>query len=318
MPVMAWAGGSGQLRVYRVNRRPLAVPSLFDEADPLAAPDQSWAHLLAIVGSVTTQVTGKPPRQRRWSLGNVVLTEHDGEEVLLAILGFTRSEESSDLKFNEAERRWTASSGAQQVGEVVPVIVEPQGRLLGVLDRPDFGRIRVGQVLSSMLQGADDFRISNDESISADRSVVEWSVELVERRDAFYTWVKQTPVVRTVTMKLRPPNPDSPEALREAMDAIRRRRADYELTRWSTNHPEGLSNLADDPEVGVHAEAAHNAWGSITADGRTETGTKTKYSSATSHARAPLGELADTAAGLLDQMAKSLRAFRQRWLGEGE
>jgi hypothetical protein len=305
VPPAVWVGLDAEMRMYRVNRRPLEK-TLFSGEDGLS--EDPTIHLTTVLEHV--DVVERPQggdERRRWALGRFVGHEVAGREVLVGTFGYERISRGRSSKFVDGE--WVTEPGPREDSDVVPVVYDTETRLLGVIVRRGFGPKAVADVLTTMLRRAE----VRARGVSSDR---EWSVEPVERPEAFYEWVDQTPRVTRLTMAVRLPNPDAREMVDQLMDELKARNAAVQEKTLLASPGGALRGLDHDPEVRQYAAAAEESFGTIHGEGYTAENTKTVYSPSRGQARVGVGPLLGVGAGLAEQLAGALGRFAAKWRQE--
>lgn len=300
----SWVGRDAELRMYRLNRRSPVEQSLFGEPDGWDDQD-AFDHFWHILSSAEPVVRSYQGNERLWALGDVSRQETPAGEFVIGTLGFERLGSERDSTYDEVRRTWVTSAEERHISEVVPIIVDAETRLVGVVAHREFRPNTVSVVLTRILRDA--------EERARQYSATRWSVEPVESSQALYDWLARTPRVMVLTLVLRLPNPDAPESLDALMRALDEKAARERQEKWKAATDQGLTNLQHDEEVALHAEAARLSWGSVRAAGVDGAGRRTTYDTQRAQARTSVGVLADLGAGLVEQLVQAMEGFRDAW-----
>lgn len=304
--VSPWVGLDAELMMFRVNRRPMEQRTLFDATAASRRDTEAVEHLWQVLGQVQTIATEAGGRTRKWRLGDVDRQPLEAGDMVWGTFGFERDGVASGAEYDEEARSWTATREERHIADVVPFIFDGETRLLGVVKRPEFRPNRVAWVLTRMLREAED-RLEPPSSI-------QWTVEPVVNQQAFYDWLRETPVVLSLTMEVRLHNHDIEEEMEELEERLTAKGAKQRTTRYSAQDPsEGLQGLAQDQEVQAHLAEGALGFGSVRGSGRTGAGAKSTFDERRSTARQPVGELVDYGIELYEQLRSGIRGFRQGW-----
>lgn len=227
----AWfARRHGAFYVFRVNRRPLAEVSLFEQR-----PDSVLDHFHRMLAPAYQVVTGRG-HKRGWKVGRA----HSGDEgVLVGKLGwYPLGKKVQEPDWSEEEQDWV-SLDRPASGGVLPFGFDGESRLLTVLLDAESRPSSVAMALEKILQD------NEDESLQ--RST-DWAVEPVLDAREFVEWLHSLDVVQWIKFEARMPNPEPMDQFRRLHDRLSRHDATKITETISSEKERGLVDVEKDQE----------------------------------------------------------------------
>jgi hypothetical protein len=239
--------------LYRVNRRPLARPTLGGGEQPESVMD----HILEVLHFGKRVITGRPGHQREWILGNRNILRD--LSAFTGQIGWQRAGEEQTSRYVPETQEWQDELETTERGARAPFAFDSNTRIWGVLKHPSFGEKTVANVLQTMLREGEEER---------EWPSTEWSVEpLLDERD-FISWLHSVESVTSITLVAEMPNPDGLEEFGPVWEELEARRARLITMKMvAANEEEGLQSLEEDERVRGNLKMGTQGFGHVEARG---------------------------------------------------
>lgn len=303
-----FSGRELDVLVYKVNRRPLYVDTLFAEVYRERQPEDSLRHLQEnILEHDPTTVSGTAYK-RTWQIGNVRADLTRG--FLTGRLGWRREGEAVAADWDAERRAWVDRVVPGDHSAVAPFAFIRDGRYLGVLRHPAFDEKTVAQVLAQLLNAAEQQR---------EEPTTDWDVEPVGDKEEFYAWLARTDLVTSVEFVFKRPNPDAEPEFVELFERLNFLRAEQIREVVSTrDYREGLNKeaLRIEPATRAFIAAAMVAYGYLVGRGLRR-GRKVKYDQRSKVARERVADVGVSWEDATSQVLAAVQRAGRRKQGDG-
>jgi len=185
-----WFSGKDlEVLVYKINRRPLGDPMLFEP------PRDFLAHVTQVMSGDLVAKSGRS-FQREWRIGN--LSRSDG--VITGMLGWSRSGETLSNIYEAHTKTWRDTVVPNDVAAVAPFTVLADSRYFGVLRHTSFDEKTVAKVFAELLNRGEG---------ALPAPTTAWSVDPVGDRQHFDEWLRSVDRVDEMKFIFKRPNPDA-------------------------------------------------------------------------------------------------------------
>lgn len=249
--VPTFAGRSGRLLLFRVNRRPLEGDNLFADS---GIPGDVFDHFLRVFVPGYVVVTGRG-HQRTWRAGGL---EEDREaRVVTGRLGWEPRREDVVPAWSENDLDWSSSRPSPQGGRLLPFGFDGDSRLLTVLRDSKTPPSTLAEVFQRILR--------DNEMKRLDRST-KWSVEPVLDRQDFLSWLRDLDVVTEVSFTAKLPNPE-PGAFEDVIERLKLRHATSLTETLRSDRETGLHNVEEDPVFRTGLALGEKSFATVTGAG---------------------------------------------------
>lgn len=292
--------------LYKINRRPLGGPTLFEDLYREAMPPSALRHVFDNLTQVPSVAESGRRYKRLWQVGNVEVNDED--TLVIGRLGWARSGTTLGTYYDPKTRVWVDREVPDDVSAVAPFALIAEGRFLGVLRHPSFTPEVVAQVFRDLL---------NDAERQIQSPTTEWDVEPVGDESEFFDWLGHVDQVNSVEFVFKRPNPDAEDAFAELYERQRQLRADeLRETIKTSNMDAGLDKqaLREDTVSRMFLAAAMAAYGYVIAHGR-RAGRDTSFDQRSRVARERTENVGpsweDAARAVLDATLRGRRRRRQ-------
>jgi hypothetical protein len=258
-PRAPWfAGRRGTVLLYRVNRRPLARPTLGGGEQPESFMD----HVMEVLLFGHKVVTGHGERQHEWVLGNRFTVP--GETALIGQVGWERDVEEQTSRYDQETQEWRDELEVTGQSAHAPFALDGTTRVLGVLKHPSFNEKTIANVFQMLLREGENSR---------EWPSTEWSVEpILDERD-FFAWLDSVQSVTSLTMVAKLPNPDGLEEFGPVWQEMQARKARLNSKKLvAADDNEGLQGLQEDASLRGNLAMGRQGFGYVLATGRQSNG----------------------------------------------
>ncbi len=298
-PETPWfAGRSGSLLVYRVNRRPHYSDTLF----PTKMPDDVFEHFVRVLAPGYEVVTGRA-NQRVWRVGG--LRVNDEDRTITGKLGWQPKEEEVVSEWSEEEMDWLSQKAVPKERKLMPFGFDGESRLLSVLSDGPSAPATIAAVFEKILR-------NNEKEL--DEPTTDWSVEPVLDRRDFLSWLKSTDVVVSVSFTAKLPNPEPTPDFEALWERLNRTHATQHTETMRSGREEGLIEVEEDPDFSQAIAMGQEGFATLRGKGRRD-GVPTTYSQTEAVASERVEDLPsswDEMRALLTKMLKdSMRRFKE-------
>jgi hypothetical protein len=293
-----FAGRTGIVLLYRINRRPLARPTLGGGQQPASIMD----HIVEVLPFGSRVVTGT--RQKRdWILGNRRISAD--ESALSGQIGWEQRGDEPTSRYQPETREWLDVVEPQEHSARAPFVFDGRSRILGVLKHRSFSESTVAKVMQTLLRQGEEQR---------EWPTTEWSVEAILDERDFLSWLHSVQAVTSIKLVTKMPNPDGLDEFGPIWEEMNQRRARLISTRMvAANENEGLEGLEDDERVRGSLAMGRRGFGYVEARGN-RNGHETVYDQREKVSREVTDELAPTWSGAVDMMLEVVRRSASRVL----
>jgi len=219
--------------IFKINRRPLQSSqlALFDP------PDDLLEHLKLVLEASYSSRSGQRT-QRNWRMGN--LRFDDARRVVIGRIGWTRSVEALEGKWDEEARAFEEKWTSHEDSAVSAFAIDVRSELVGVLKHPSFStELVVNKMLERMLQAGED---------TLPNPGVSWNVDPMGDQMQFDEWFSSVDQLNRLTVTVKRPNPDNAEEF----ERMERELDDLEAESLQ------LTAVARDENVGLDKSAVRN------------------------------------------------------------
>lgn len=291
-----FAGKTGTIIFFRINRRPLENPSLNAEQ-----PGSVMDHLIEALIFGETVITGKG-NQREWILGNREIL--DREETLIGQIGWRREGSETQDEYDPESKQWLDVTRDKEASARTVFCFDAKSRILGVLKHSSFNEKIIPYVFEDILKKGENRRTWPS---------TEWAVEPILDPKKFSQWLREVDVVRKVELVAKLPNPDGLEAfgsLWRDMDEMEARKINYGLEAAGE---QGLLRLEQNERVKNHIAMSERAYGYVTAKGKKD-GRKTTYDQRKNVERATVEEMPPLWSQIKNVVKSHVKARGERFL----
>lgn len=297
VPEAPWfAGHTGALLVFRVNRRPME-PTLFTAPD---LPADAFDHFGRVLAPGYEVITGRR-YQRVWRVGGIHI--HHVERILVGKLGWQPAEEEPVAEWSDAEKDWTSSMTTPKGGRIVPFGFDGETRLLTVLRDSKSWPDTMASVFERILR-------DNERQLGAPST--DWSVEAVLDIRDFRQWLSTLDTLMSVSFTAKLPNPEPSDAFADLYSRMDARRATSYSETLRSDLESGLVGIEDDRDIRQAIAMGEQGFAKLRGKGSRH-GTTTEYSQANRTAKEPVEELPydwpSTWALIRDYLKGPLRRF---------
>ena len=274
-----FAGRPGTVLLYRVNRRPLARPTLGGGQQP----DSVMDHIIEVLHFGRHVVTGHADHQRDWILGNRNILPD--LSALTGQVGWVQHDEQQTSIYVPETQEWRDEVEPTERTARAPFAFDGRTRVLGVLKHRSFSEATLPKVFQTLLREGEQER---------EWPSTEWSVEpILDERD-FLTWLSSVESVTSITLVAKIPNPDGLEEFGPVWAEMEARRARLiSMKMLALNEDEGLQGLEDDARVRGNLAMGRQGFGHVEAHGQ-RNGHETVFDQREKVAREVIDELEPT------------------------
>jgi hypothetical protein len=162
-------GESGELLLYRVNRRPIGADSMLPEE----MPDDALDHFDRVLPNGWKVETKGGGGNRIWRSGGV--ERNPNARVITGKLGWHPAEEEAVTDYDEQAEDWVTSIEAPHGRVVLPFAFDGDTRILAVLRMGRSRATTIGRVFETILK---------ENECELERPTTDWSVEpILDPRD---------------------------------------------------------------------------------------------------------------------------------------
>jgi len=268
-------GESGELLLYRVNRRPIGEGSMLPEEIPADVLD----HFNRVFPNGWRVVTKGGGGNRIWRSGGVELDRE--ARVVTGKLGWHPAEEEAVTDYDEDAEDWVTSIEAPHGRVVLPFAFDGDTRILAVLRMGRSRAITIGGVFEKIL---------TENECQLMKPTTEWSVEPILDRREFNEWLESMDIVSEVEFVAKLPNPTPNDAYKDVFKRMEDRRATRLIENFHSNRPTGLQNVQDDPEFRQAEAMASEGFATLKGVGERDN-RKTRYNQNEKVRRATINDL---------------------------
>lgn len=289
-------GESGELLLYRVNRRPIGADSMLPEE----IPDDVLDHFNRMFPNGWKVETKGGGGLRVWRSGGVEIDS--AARVVTGKLGWHPAEEEAVTDYDDAAEDWVTSIEAPHGRVVLPFAFDGDTRILAVLRMGRSRAITIGGVFETIL---------TENECELERPTTEWSVEPILDRREFTEWLESMDVVREVEFVAKLPNPTPNPAFEDVYGRMTGHRATRLTQNFYSNRPGGLQKVQEDKEFAQAEAMASEGFATLKGVGEQE-GRKTRYNQNEKVRRATIdhlpgswGEMREVLTGFLKERARN-------------
>lgn len=299
-----FSGRDTDVLLYRVNRRPLDMGTLFEGLYEEQQPEDSLRHVQEnLLDFEPLAVTGTQYR-RYWYVGNIRVDLQRG--YMTGRIGWRRDLETVEEDYDPATRSWRDQIRPGQRTAVAPFAYLREGHYLGVLHHPDFTERNVPDAFRQLLNNAETEK---------EQPTTDWDVEPVGNTQEFYDWLRRTDRVTRLDFVFKRPNHDAePEfrAIWAQLDEFKAKTMRHQIATDATAET-GLNTHAilQDPTVKGFLMAAMAAFGYAIGRG-VRLGRVVTYDQRSQVARARLADVAPDWEAATTQVLQGLIEAVQR------
>jgi len=246
-----FAGRSGSVLLYRINRRPLANPTLAGGEQPESVMD----HIVEVLPFGHHIATGRHDRRRDWILGNRQIL--DNESAMTGQIGWQQPDQLQTSRYQEDAQEWRDEVETTERSARAPFAFDSNTRVLGILKHSTFSEGKLADVFEQLLRYGENQR---------SWPTTEWSVEpLLDERD-FLRWLRSVDAVTSINLVAKLPNPDALEEFGPVWAEMEARRARIlSMKMVATTDKAGLQGLENDPRVKGHIAMGRQGFGYVQA-----------------------------------------------------
>ena len=259
--VQPWfAGTSGTLLLYKVNRRPFPQGNIFAKQ-----PENVLDHFTEALLFGAPVTTGRKV-SRMWRLGNreIDLVAHK----LSGHIGWIREDAETHDAYDAIKIQWRDRVFPKEVTARSVFVFDAVTRYLLVAQHSSFSSQNVRQVFVTLLNKGEQNR---------EYPTTEWDVEPILDNESFRDWITKTAIVSKVKFVAKLPNPDGIENFPDVyarLEAMRAKKIEESVT--ARDPAVGLRGIEEDLIAKQYLEMAQMAFGYISAVG-TNGSTETRY-----------------------------------------
>jgi len=290
-------GESGELLLYRVNRRPIGADSMFPEE----IPDDVLDHFNRMFPNGWKVETKGGGGNRIWRSGGVEF-DHQAR-VMTGKLGWHPAEEEAVTDYDDQAEDWVVSIEAPHGRVVLPFAFDGDTRILAVLRRGRSRADTIGRVFETILK---------ENECDLERPTTDWSVEPIFDPRDFAQWLESMDVVREVQFVAKLPNPTPTPAYEDVFKRMEDRGATRLIENLHSNQRGGLRDVQEDDDFAQAEKMASEGFATLKGVGERE-GRKTRYNQKERVRRATIphlpdswGEMRQVLTGFLKERARGL------------
>lgn len=255
-----FAGGSGPILLFKVNRRP-RPQNLFGDTQPNDVLD----HLVEALLFGEPIITGRKVH-RTWRLGNRSIDLKSRS--LTGQIGWERVDQETVDAYDPKRQRWIDI--VQPTGHSARSVFafDATTRHLAIVKHPSFSDTVLPALFRELLNRGEAARPA---------PTTDWDVEPVLDEAEFRDWLGATTAVERVRFVAKLPNPGGLDEFEEVWRRLNDLKASrIEETIQAQDPDSGLGDIAADPVSAQFIAMASHAFGYITAIGAVD-GRPTKY-----------------------------------------
>jgi hypothetical protein len=297
----AWFGGhKGKLLVYRVNRRPF--PS--GELAPIELPQDAFEHFVdRLVAGY--QVKRGRANKRVWQVGGIEV-DHDQRQ-LTGRLGSQPVRRGMVPKWLDDQKDWDLQVG-ETAGEIelLPFGYDGESRLLTVLQHG-----KAAGTIATVFQ-----TILYDNEMKLHEPTTVWSVEPLLDTSTFLSWLRDTPVVQSVSFTARLPNPESLPEFGDLPGRIKRIGAIQHEQSFRAPPGDTLRGVNEDSGFQEGMAMGRHGFATLKGDGERADGSHTAYRQAEKVAYEHLDSLPSSWPEMRTLLRRLLKDRLRRFLDE--
>ncbi len=294
----AWfAGRSGRLLVYRVNRRPKYANTLI----PAEQPADPFDHFMRMLAPGDPVVTGHS-HQRIWRVGGIQIDSD--QAILTGRLGWQPREDEVVSLWSEEEMDWKVQVAEPKEKKLMPFGFDGESRLLTVLADGASATVTIAGVFEKILR-------KNEHETTW--PTTDWSVEPVLDREDFLTWLDTLDVVTSVSFKAKLPNPEPLDDFGELFERISKSHATEYTETMKSARETGLIEVQKDRDFKQGIAMAQQGFATLVGKGK-RNGATSSYSQQQAVASESIEQLPfdweDMRAFLAERLRGPLRRFK--------
>lgn len=295
---MPWfAGRSGRLLVYRVNRRPKYADTLL----PAEMPEDVFDHFVRMLAPGYEVVTGRN-HQRTWRVGGIRIDQK--ERTLTGRLGWQTKDDEVISEWSDEVMDWLTQTAEPKERKLMPFGFDGDSRILSVLTDGNSAPSTIAAVFEKILR-------QNEHDLP--EPTTDWSVEPVLDRQDFLTWLSELDVVTSVSFTARLPNPEPSEAFDELYKRLARSHATQYTETMRSEREEGLIEVEQDRDIRQAIAMGQQGFATLRGKG-TRDGVTKSYNQTQAVASESIEELPpswdDVRALIVECLQGSLRRFK--------
>src|ERR1035438_9622396 len=248
-----FAGRPGTVLLYRVNRRPLARPTLGGDQEP----DSVMEHIIEVLHFGQHVITGPANHQRDWILGNRNILPD--RSALTGQGGWQQNDEQQTSRYVPETQEWRDELEPTERAARAPFAFDARTRVLGVLKHSSFSEVTLPRVFQKLLREGEQER---------EWPSTELSVEPILDERGFLSWLSSVQSVTSITLVAEIPNPDGLEEFGPVWVEMQARRARLiRMKMLALNDAEGLKGLEHDARVQGNLAMVRQGFGHVEAHG---------------------------------------------------
>ena len=268
-----FAGKPATVVAYRVNRRPVAHPTLFADQ---AAPDilDHFVEMLKPGFPVSTYGKGG---ERTWRVGGRKVDQE--ERMVTGRLGWVKADSGTETDWSDEEMDYVDVPGHPET-VYFPFVFDADSRILAFVKDP-------GTALTSVATAFEKILREND--TDPDR-LLDWSVEPILDSQDFREWLHDLDVVRWVSFTAKLPNPEPTGAYRDVWERLTRTHGTELTEKFKSDREEGLVNVDQDEDFQQAIGMAEQSFATLKGQGY-KTGTKRSYNQTSRVAQETIEEM---------------------------
>lgn len=247
-----YSGREETILFFRINRRPLAEPSMF-----ASRPDSVLDHVAEALLFGEPVVTGRR-HQRVWRLGERRIDTD--QQTLTGQVGWQAVDAHARTEFDEENTRWFEAAEESGRGAFTAFALDATTRVLGVLRHRSMTEQQIPAIFRILLNRGEEQREGG--------ATTDWDVEPILDPSTFSAWVRSVDSVQRLQLVAHLPNPDGLSEFGPVWNRMELHKARLIKEIMEAANPNvGLENLDDDEVVRAYLAMSEDAFGYITAKG---------------------------------------------------